>query len=67
MPKDAYEIGPGKYSGVFHAHFWWMGEWIDVYTDDILPYNETSGKVYGGRSDDRKIVFVPLMEKALAR
>ena len=65
MPSDAYD--PVKSNGVFHCRFWWMGEWIDVYTDDLLPYNGDIDRVYGGHSKDKNVVWVPLMEKALAR
>lgn len=67
MPPDAYEVDAGRYSGIFHCRFWWMGEWIDVYTDDFLPYNEDIARVYAGHSEDKNVVWVPLMEKALAR
>lgn len=44
-----------------------MGEWIDVYTDDILPYDDGASCIFGGHSKESNVVWVALMEKALAR
>ena len=44
-----------------------MGEWIDVYTDDILPCSDDWNRYVGVHSDDKNVVWAPLAEKALAR
>lgn len=67
MPTNAYRTNGRRYRGIFHCRFWLMGEWIDVYTDDRVPYNDDVNGVFGGHSKEKNVVWVTLMEKALAK
>ncbi|XP_071108830.1 calpain-9-like [Haliotis cracherodii] len=65
-------INEGSYTpktdGICHCQLWRFGEWEDVYIDDYLPVFPDGRNLYGAASATaRKEMWVPLMEKALAR
>ncbi|XP_067650499.1 calpain-A-like isoform X1 [Haliotis asinina] len=54
--------------GICHCRFWNFGKWRDVYIDDYLPVFAGSRHLYGAASGTNiNEMWVPLMEKALAR
>ena len=68
VDSGAYHLGnSNSYDGVVHCRFFRFGEWVDVYTDYSLPYNVDVKRLYGGHSLDPNVIWVALIEKALAK
>ncbi|XP_046333014.2 calpain-2 catalytic subunit-like [Haliotis rufescens] len=54
--------------GIFHCRMWRFGEWVDVYTDDLLPVRRKSVFLFGAAAPSLSgELWVSLLEKALAR
>ncbi|XP_046585641.1 calpain-type cysteine protease ADL1-like [Haliotis rubra] len=54
--------------GVFHCRMWRFRDWVDIYTDDLLPVRKKSVFLFGAAAPSLSgEVWVSLLEKALAR
>lgn len=61
-----------SYDGVFRCRLWYFGQWVDIYVDDYLPVRYDPGaprkySLIGARSPDPNVLWVALVEKALAK
>ena len=70
----SYQYDPmsSSYDGVFRCKLWYFGRWVDIYVDDYLPVRADPRvplkySLIGARSPDPNVLWVALVEKALAK
>lgn len=66
VPKDN-TIDGSQYAGIFHFHFWYYGQWVDVVIDDRLAVNSSNKLLFCSNKQEPSEFWAALLEKAYAK
>lgn len=66
MPQPQ-SLDSKDYAGIFHFHFWYYGQWVDVVIDDRLPVQSDGRLLFCSNKQEPNEFWAALMEKAYAK